>query len=615
MATRLRWTTHANFAQGIVQDVPRHMLPENAVWDADNAIIKRSGTIARRGGLKTMQSASLQFQPYSIFHYRSRNVDSTSIVYVFGENNGATQGYATFAPGASATTVTIDSFVGITPLGYAPFDAFRHNEHVFFLGNYPDGTVDANYAVAGAPAGAFRAQPTGTPTVTAGSSSITGFTAMGGLVVGDILSCTAVGNLYTGRVVSIDAPGLKVVVSPTPTASFVAATCGLSPVSSAIWGAGSIGSIRTARHGCSFQNRIVLGNVLVPATGSTNVRYPYRVAWTCLPTESTVVTGTTYDGMHKLYRSLIAYPYNYVDLPQLASVEKVVPIGQGSLLILGSQGVAMLSGTLQSFTTTTGTISFSVADISTSVGCIASQTAQRTPAGVVFASREGVFMFDGSRLINTMESRISRLWRDTYATATMYGSATIGTHYLISTSAGNLLLNLQTGAWTKAGTFALAAAAVDLDDSNRVYGIRYGASAASSNTDIIYRADTILDPATGIEQDYGTTSFQMSVKTKTYTEGDPHNLNRFRHTGVVATIKGSGATMTVASTPGLEGEESGSTLGTLTASATGPQADRYDHQILSRALGYTFATTGNASEAEVVEVRTSSQGLRVGRRT
>lgn len=612
MAGGLKPNVHASFAQGIIQDAPRHLIPDDAVWDADNAIIKRSGAIARRGGLKTMQSAALQFAPYTIFHYRSQAEDNLSTVIVKG-NNGAGKGYATFSPGAGPATVTIDGSGLSTGASNVTWDAFRHANFAWFFGNTAASSSGSCRLHPGRAARASTTNPTGTIVSTAGSPVLTGFTAMNDTAPGDFINLSDVGSNYLGRVLAVDSINAVVTVEPTPTVAISTATPGVNVASDFVFSGNVDGYVAYARHGCSFQNRLIIANTQMRGAGGATSKFtrnPFRLMWSPLPTESVSAGGKVMDGVYKITYGWVQYPLNYVDLPQLASIEKVIPIGQGALLILGSQGVAMLTGNLQTITASTGNIAFSIQDISTSVGCISSVSVQTTPAGVAFASREGIFVFDGSRLRNMMADRIARLWRENYATATIYGSATIGTHYLISTSAGNLLVNLVTGAWTKAGTFALAAAAVDLDDSNRVYGIRSGASSGVSNSDIIFRVDTILDPTAGIEQDYGTTSFQMSVKTKTYPEGDPASLNRFRHSQVVATVKGTGATMTVASTPGLEGEESGSTLGTISASATGPQAVRYDSQILSRALGYTFTTTGNASEAEVIEVRTETNALR-----
>ena len=52
-----RWLDHGNFAGGMVQDVPRHMLPDGAVWDATDCFVGEEGTLHKRGSTVTALSS------------------------------------------------------------------------------------------------------------------------------------------------------------------------------------------------------------------------------------------------------------------------------------------------------------------------------------------------------------------------------------------------------------------------------------------------------------------------------------------------------------------------------------------------------------------------------
>jgi hypothetical protein len=70
--------------------------------------------------------------------------------------------------------------------------------------------------------------------------------------------------------------------------------------------------------------------------------------------------------------------------------------------------------------------------------------------------------------------------------------------------------------------------------------------------------------------------------------------------------------VTVTSQPGLDGEESGATLGTYT-NATSATSKRFDGTTLSRAMGLQFAQTGNPDECELIDIDIASRPARAGR--
>jgi hypothetical protein len=104
----------------------------------------------------------------------------------------------------------------------------------------------------------------------------------------------------------------------------------------------------------------------------------------------------------------------------------------------------------------------------------------------------------------------------------------------------------------------------------------------------------------------------MTVKTKTYIDGDASRLKQFRHEEVTVRMPGSTGTVTVTSQPGLDGEETGATLGTI-SNATSAQSKRYDTTTISRAMGLQIAQTGNPDECEFIDVDIAVRPLRPGR--
>lgn len=374
--------------------------------------------------------------------------------------------------------------------------------------------------------------------------------------------------------------------------------------------------------GASFQNRVVLGNV-AEANGSNVSRVPNRIAWSLLPTETQAAEDVYSSGLGQTSTYTVdGYTFafwqgyttlNFIDVQQVGKIVALEPIGQGALLILGDRGISVLTGVLQTILGSTGSLAgVSVQQISTTVMCLSDYSVQTTPAGVVWASRDGIYLFDGSRLRNLTADRIRRLYNDTYATSTIYGSAVVGNTYILSTSQGSLMVDLVTGAWTRASTLAIAGGAQDYSDANRVYAIKAAAS-SSSTTDKIVRLDPILTPSSSNTADATGTAVVMTVQTKAYTEGDPLSLKRFRHLMALVKATGSAPVVSIYATPGVEGEESTTLMGTVSVASSSPQAKRYDNQILSRACAMTFVTSGTVSEAEVLEMRMATNTLRAGR--
>jgi len=81
MAGTLQYASHANFSVGMVRDIPRHLLPEGAVYDATNIVITNSGSLAKRGASSTALATATSHAPSEMGAQRSANTDGRSRLY------------------------------------------------------------------------------------------------------------------------------------------------------------------------------------------------------------------------------------------------------------------------------------------------------------------------------------------------------------------------------------------------------------------------------------------------------------------------------------------------------------------------------------------------------
>jgi len=139
-----------------------------------------------------------------------------------------------------------------------------------------------------------------------------------------------------------------------------------------------------------------------------------------------------------------------------AKVVALVSMDANNLMVLCVDKVLMISGTLGTVVPSAGvnTSSFSVRTIASDVGCIDEDSIQRTPYGVVFASRNGVYLTDGTTFTNIMVDKIQNEW-NVYQydqSNSVCGSAVLGdTHYVLFTVKGpHFICDMPNDfAWTK----------------------------------------------------------------------------------------------------------------------------------------------------------------------
>ena len=91
MAGTVQYASHANFFTGMVRDIPRHLIPDGAVYDATNIVITNSGSLAKRGASTTALAAATTMSPQEVGSQRSANFDGRSYLYPVAISSGNAQ--------------------------------------------------------------------------------------------------------------------------------------------------------------------------------------------------------------------------------------------------------------------------------------------------------------------------------------------------------------------------------------------------------------------------------------------------------------------------------------------------------------------------------------------
>lgn len=677
MAGTVQYASHANFFTGMVRDIPRHLIPDGAVYDATNVVITNSGSLAKRGASLSTLSSGTTMAPVAVGSQRSANIDGRTYLYpvaISGTNLQFGNMLFSGSPVAlSLYTSSITASATSDPTVYGdslvfPVASGSGTSPTAWCGGVDFGETTSTYSAAAL-----------SITTTAGNSSITiGATAAAATKVGGYIFLSNGTDEYTGRVVTVDTAAGKVTVDPPPInpRTGVAATTytsityypvlpqvGANNDGQYIVSAGCIGTFTSGG-----DSRIVLGDVkiaTVDSGGTTTIAsHPNRLVWSVR--EASDATVANCDGLVQATRA--GFPkLNYIDIEDIEQITALVPVGSGNMMVLGTKNCVMLSGTLitQSAGTTNaslgrGGLTAGIRAFSQQVGCLSPKSVQKTTAGVFFAASDGVYLTDGATLVNTMTKKIANLWGDSISGGTLftfdrsvfdgsdvfapsgttlgvYGSANINdSHYYISMATGGFLCDLRAQfGWTRvqAGQLEIAGATSDSDQTtNRIYAIKKGADATVSSTDRIIRLDPVVTPAaTAVDADGSVVNAQ--IITRAYAEGDPAQKRRYRHAMFTYQMTGglslypssttypsssvfpgsSSGYFTVTATKGLDASGSSTLIGTTNATTATSTVSRYDHQSLSQALTYTIQTYGSPPSFSLYEVTNGFNQLRPGR--
>jgi hypothetical protein len=221
--------------------------------------------------------------------------------------------------------------------------------------------------------------------------------------------------------------------------------------------------------------------------------------------------------------------------------------------------------------------------------------------------------------------------------AAVYGSANINeTHYYICLSTGGFLCDIRSKyGWTRIepSQLQIAGSTIDPDQtSNRVYAISSGGKTTTSSVDRVMRLDPVVTPAQTMYDADGT-AFNATITTKAYTEGDPAQHRRFRHTMLtyqliegISTIPantlypsvslypgGSNGTFLTTAIEGVDGLGASTLIGTTATADESASMSRYDHQTINQAISYQIDVIGAPPAFQLYEVTNGFNLLRAGR--
>lgn len=620
----------------MVQDVPRFEIPDNAVWLAQDVFINRDGGLSKRGGITTAMSSSSTIEGQSVGILRSLSPDGITRGYIAEQSGGAGGDLYAFTPANGTFALTQITSAAVAASIVNPGAAFQWSNFLLFPNAFDASLSDNGCTYAAGATGSKSDRTTAANyTITAGSPTISGPTAadIAAIETGMIAVLEDAGtHIYIGRIVSIDSGANTFDVEPLPTTTFTSTAANSTIVSAFGFSSVAVGGTRIvgAGCGCSFQNRVVLGDIAYNDGSPSIWRNPARVAWSILPTETP--SGGIVQGACALHYK--GYEANsYVDLPDLQQIVGVVPMQDQSLLVLGLNALALLTGTLTTQTTATTVASFtySVRTLSQRIGCLSQTSIQRTASGVVFASREGVMMFDGRNILNLMESRLQTYWKTIVAAgATILGSAILTpNHYYISTSSGGFLCNLDGFRWTLITNAAITGnSAFDVGSGYRCFALKNPVSASSTSDKLLHLEQMLLPTSSNRSDAVGSTVVTPVIQTKTDSavvysavgarlrmSENPTWLKRYKHVEVRLKMVGGSATTTVTATPGIEAEETSQTALTFSPSAN-PQVKRtalYNPAVISHAMAYTITTTGACDSLDLYAIESDVIPLRLSR--
>jgi len=569
----------------MVRDVPRHLIPDGAVYDATNIVITNSGSLAKRGASTTALSTASTMNPVEVGSQRSANTDGRSFLYP-AEITGGVMKFGSMPFSASTqvlstftTAISADSTSTPTTYGDAivfPVKSASGTTPLAWCGGHNFSGTTANYSNTTETIAVTKAKNTITVSAPAAASTFIG---------GYVFMTNANFDEYTGRVVNV--AGTTITLDPAPIYTVASYTSyayypilpqvGVKSDGQYVSSAGCVGTFTSGG-----DSRIVIADVkTVSATDPTSISsHPNRIMWSVREAFDATAgayngvaastTGVT-DGLTQATR--MGFPaLNYIDVEDIEQIIALVPVGSGNMLVLGTKNCAMLSGTLitQSAGTTNtslgrGGLTAGIRGFSQQVGCLSAKSVQRTTAGVMFAASDGIYLTDGAALINTMTKKIANLWGDSLSGSTLftfdrstfsgaatpplisgtdvlaqsgtslgvYGSANINdSHYYISMQSGGFLCDLRSSfGWTRVqtGQLEITGSTPDSDQtSNRIYAISRSTS-TSAGLNRIIRLDPVVAPSVSTT-DADNSVVDSTIITRAYAEGDPAQNRRYRHT-------------------------------------------------------------------------------------
>lgn len=624
MSKRGEWLGDSSFSGGELSDLPPHLIPENGLLRADNVVLSKTGRLSKRGPVQPYLLTESSDNIFQLGQYQFNNYNALFEGFALGQDSASTNKWYTWSlvnPPSVKRAGTLNAgqnFYGpianqnlafgyVAPNGRTP-PSFNYLGIPFFPGGP---AVDGFFAFAGK--NNWNGQPnvspvvTGSVTVTANDPLISIPSALlptgqvadypGNFVYIYLPSATAANrSLYIGVITgAVTGGGLtSVLVYPTPQSSF-SGSCyvGVSPYAS-----GPFASRKSTTSplnlnnafppttepasvpiriftACAHQNRIVCAPAAIDKINSMTASVlpdptlteNAVVVWSAIAGEPSTASSTRADGILPL--QLGGWPANQSVTLETSGIVSLVSMDANNLMVLCNDKTILISGVLGTILPAGGvnTSSFNIRTVSQKVGCLDNLSVQRTPLGVMFASRDGVYVTDGATFKNTMEGKIQFKWNsfvDSISNSValdsnpITGSALIGeTHYVLFTQRGpNFVCNLYNDfSWT---TMSIGKSYVNTSVSygygvqdwrgrSEVYAPKFlNTPDVNPYCDRIVLLDSILSTDEDIDTDvpkngsYIDGEFAHSVDagspipvnaevwTRVYTFGDPSTLKAYK---------------------------------------------------------------------------------------
>jgi hypothetical protein len=466
-----RWSNtiydqHQDFSEGMIRDMPPHLLSEGQSYDLQDVLLDQRGKVRMRGGDTSPYNAGAMLAQANVLAaYRSGAADGLTNLYeAILAPNADFKVWATslvsFQHGLVYTSTGNQSATSSRPVQYQNHLVFPVTSVGYGLNRpFIVGGVNGN-----PPAVVLTAA-----TITAGSNQITGCApSVSGVLPGEYVQIQDASHVFLSRIIS--ASGTTLTVENTCPVGF----SGTAGSAGQIWGYAWVGvpadgtnswQQLTGRFLSVWQNRLILGYCYQSPAGGGGLVYQTvarRIYWSVLPNESPIpcpaggpgtAGGYTWYGDPILCAGSISTT-NWLEIPGNEPIRGMTPVGEGEFLVFGVTRAYRVRGTLQTQTaTTSSTSTVTVGEIPNSVGCIEALSIVRSPRGIIFASNDGVYAYDGATMTNLMQNRLQTYYlaRQTAGDLVVGGYLIAGRWYVLSMTGtdGSLMLDLVALNWVR----------------------------------------------------------------------------------------------------------------------------------------------------------------------
>lgn len=462
MSKRGDWVSFNSFRGGEQSDLPPHEIPDDALLKASNVVTDKRGRLAKRGPVQPylLTQISETFQQVGVSKLNLGNQQPNA---GFAVSNDGYYSFSLPSPpsvkrsGAIAGRALFD-FTLNSPVWGPSFNSFglcsfplRSNNVVAPTVFFGSPTIFNQNSVS---------STTGTVSVTANSSviSITSGITINTNLIGKIVylnnNSASPANEYVGVITGVSAGTSTINVYPAPSKTWSGSgSCQINvkpfqTITGKLFESGGAFNVpASTSFGCVHQNRVVsLSSATTTFAGSSFTSpIPTQnnvISWSAITGESATAANTNADGI--LAMLVAGWPKSQSLTLDTSGVTGLVSLDANNLLVLCADKTLLISGTLGTVlpAASVNTSSFNLRTVSAEIGCIDSASIQRTPLGVMFAGRDGVYITDGASFTNVMEGKIQQKWtvyngNNSFRINRVTGSALLkDTHYAVFTENG-----------------------------------------------------------------------------------------------------------------------------------------------------------------------------------